>query len=445
MDLGKLPRLTGDWAAELGIPGASVGVVADGEAVTAHVGVADIRSRTPIGDHTLFPLASTTKPFTATAALSLVEAGRWDLDGLIVEWAPELSQGPNESLASVTLRHLLTHSAGFEGDHPPIESSHPDVLQESVAHIARLRQLHPPGAMSSYSNAGIQLVGALVERVSGQRFGDFLTSRVLEPLGIAARIVGSHAPEPGQGVSGHGVVNGETRAVPLTFWPSENPQGGILATMDDLLRWSTFQLRGSQGARGPVSDHTRAMMQEPAVGAMAPLSAYGMPWQIRNRGDLEVIGHGGTHDNLCVTTFDLVPTLGLAVAVLANHRRGKELGRRVLDWCLAESGAADPGAPTAATATTVHRDLEEFTGRYRFGLGELVVDVVGTDLRISLDPAAWIPADVAAQIPPFLVRHRADDVFTLPRDPGQDVCRFYRDDDDSIVHLGAMGRIATRA
>jgi CubicO group peptidase (beta-lactamase class C family) len=149
-------------AEELELPGASVGLLHDGEEHYAYQGVTSVGNPLPVDERTLFLCGSTTKTFTATAVMRLVEQGLVDLDAPVRRYLPEFRVGDEETASTVTVLQLLNHTAGWEGDFFKNTGEGDDALARYVEAMIDLRQLTPPGAAVSYNNASFGVVGRLV-------------------------------------------------------------------------------------------------------------------------------------------------------------------------------------------------------------------------------------------------------------------------------------------
>ncbi len=163
-------------------PGA-VALIALGGRVVAHwaFGRAQVEpGERPMQLDTIFDLASLTKPVAgATAALLLLEDGAWSLDDAVARFIPEFAACGKQE---VTLRHLLTHSAGFGGWLPTYARARDP--ESALSYISSLPLTYPPGSSVQYSDLGFSMIGHLVRRVTGEGLDALLTSRVWEPLGM---------------------------------------------------------------------------------------------------------------------------------------------------------------------------------------------------------------------------------------------------------------------
>lgn len=278
----------------LNLPGAAVTVVADGKVLLAQgYGWSNVDRRVPVSvGETVWPVASVTKLFTATAAMRLVEEGKLELDRDYREAVPELAdfgRGP------VTLRALLTHTSGLEEDsfgmvRPGIASLEP--LAEYLRHC-RLRQRRCPGERISYCNHGLVLVGRLIELVTGMRYEEYVQQTILEPLGMRrsgfawdeAKLAGLAA---GYVSTGRGWRAVSTDTILAT------PSGGLHATVEDMAKFLLLHTGdGSVDGRRNLRPETLALMHRPhfRVAPQAAGMALGF-WERRQNG-LEGLEHGG--------------------------------------------------------------------------------------------------------------------------------------------------------
>ena len=139
------------------VPGVALGIVCEGREFIKGFGVTNIRHPMPVDEKTLFQIGSTTKTFTATAVMRLVEAGKLALDEPILTYLPDFKMRDPEVTARVTMRHLLTHTGGWEGDFFPDTGNGDDALARYVKLMANLPQLTPLGTILSYNNAAFSL------------------------------------------------------------------------------------------------------------------------------------------------------------------------------------------------------------------------------------------------------------------------------------------------
>ena len=165
-----LREVVSTLAEELRVPGVAVGLLHDGQEHHAFHGVTSIENPLPVDERTLFLCGSTTKTFTATAIMRLVEQELVDLDAPIRSYLPEFRVEDEEAASAVTVLQLLNHTAGWDGDFFKDTGEGDDALERYIAAMAGLRQLARPGEFVSYNNASFGVAGRLVETQTGMPY-----------------------------------------------------------------------------------------------------------------------------------------------------------------------------------------------------------------------------------------------------------------------------------
>ncbi|OOC54903.1 MULTISPECIES: serine hydrolase domain-containing protein [Nocardiopsis] len=282
-----------------GIAGGAVSVVHDGELLTAReYGYADVEAEKPVdAEDTLFRVASVSKSFTATAVMQLVEAGELDLDTDVEEYVDfELER---TFPADITLRHLLTHTAGYEeriaGAILP-EGTEAD-LRESVS-VDPPHQLYVPGTTPAYSNYGYALAGYIVEHTSGTPLDDYFRQNIFEPAGMTSSTLAQPLPEELRSRLSNGYVtaDGPPRAFETV---SDSPAGAVTSSATDMARFMLAHLGDlDDEGGGLLQPDTRALMQEPglasdSLGGLAEGSRMTLGFFEEDRNGQRVLGHGG--------------------------------------------------------------------------------------------------------------------------------------------------------
>ncbi|MFD6701087.1 MULTISPECIES: serine hydrolase domain-containing protein [unclassified Microbacterium] len=368
--LDDLQELLDDGARETKVPGIAVGIVDGGAEHVLTTGVASTATGAPVAADTLFAIGSTSKTVTATAAMRLIEQGAFDLDTRVADLLPDLRLADADALDQLRVRHLLTHSGGFLGDiDDDAEDWGPDALQKSIAGFGELPQLFPPGAIASYSNSGLRLLGHLCAVVAGRGFEELITESVLAPLGMTDSVYFPWEAITRPVVTGHVVVDGVARPAPVWGLTRDlAPEGGLLSSVRDQLRYARFHLRGEAEGAAPIRDETRRTMQRAHIEVGPPLDGIGLPWLLTHVGDARVVRHGGNISNLQLSEMVLLPDHDLAVTVLTNGASG--LGPRIVSWCLENLRGIRP-APVDDVPT--HPSPDDVLGRYDVNLWQNVV------------------------------------------------------------------------
>jgi CubicO group peptidase (beta-lactamase class C family) len=177
-------------AIENHFPAISFGIVVDGKLVYKNsYGYTDIEKKIPAASSSLFRIASMSKSFTCMAILKLRDEGMLDLDDPAYLYIPELKnlKYPTADAPQITIRHLMTHGAGFPEDNPWGDRQLADRDKDLMEFIGKqISFSNPPGIAYEYSNLGFALQGKIITKVSGMRFQDYIKKNILEPLGMKA-------------------------------------------------------------------------------------------------------------------------------------------------------------------------------------------------------------------------------------------------------------------
>ena len=173
-----------ETAGRFGVAGAAVGVWHGGREVFASHGVTSVENPLPVTQHTLFLIASVTKTFTATAVMRLVADGKIALDAPVRRYVPELVLADERTADQVTVLNLLNHTSGLDWGVIGDFGEGDDALARYVSALAGLTLIAPPGTRASYSQAGFNLAGRIVEKVTGLTYEKAVASLVFSPAGL---------------------------------------------------------------------------------------------------------------------------------------------------------------------------------------------------------------------------------------------------------------------
>lgn len=320
---------------QLGIPGIAVGLLHRGGEGMACDGVTNVDHPLAVGPDTLFRVGSITKALTATAILRLVEQGTLTLDAPIRAYLPDFRLADERAAAAVTLAHVLTESGGWR-DLAADTGPGDDALARLVARMATLPQETPPGMAWSYGNAGYSLLGRLLEVLTAQTYEAAVTELVLAPLGMersffSAADAITHSVAAGHRIREGGAVVARPWAVPR----SAVSAGGLICSLDDLLRFARFHLGDGTAADGTrlLSPFTLVAMRGPRLSAGWMADRVGLGWHLRDAGDSHLVGHDGFTNGQHAALM-LLPDRGFALAVLTNGDRGIFAIREIAAWAL---------------------------------------------------------------------------------------------------------------
>ncbi|MEV6101770.1 serine hydrolase [Nocardia sp. NPDC051981] len=393
-------------AARHGIPGAVL-AISHGEEVieTAH-GVLNIETGVPATADSLFQIGSISKVWTATAVLRLVDQGKLDLDTPLVEVLPELRLSDPDTTARITMRHLLTHTGGIDGDVFTEESGRgDDCLERYVEELAHAECILPVDTLWSYCNAGFSLAGRVIEVLTGMTWDQAMRELVFEPLGLRHTVTLPEEALLHRAATGHlpGPDGGYRRADRWVLPRHAGPAGLIATTARDVLTFARLHLAegvAPDGQRLLAADSVQQMQAEQVVLPQPnPLRAesWGLGWWRTDWNGHRVIGHGG--GTLGQTALlQILPDHRLAFAVLTNGI-AVDLFEELSAEIAALAGVAAP-EPYGPATDPIEVNAQRYTGVYeQAGARIEVVDTpeglllrtTGTGMLAEYEPETELP------------------------------------------------------
>ena len=350
-------KLYRDRAEKAHYPGLAFGIVLDGKLVySGGMGYTDIAKKTPATPKSLFRIASMTKSLTAMAILKLRDEGKLRLDDLAEQYIPELKTHKylTTDAPRITVRHLLTHSAGFPEDNPwgdrQLADSDADLLNLIKGGISNA---NVPGVAYEYSNLGFAMLGRIVTVVSGKAYQQYITDAILKPLGMtdtqweydrvpAEKLaLGYRWQDDGRNRSGEPAAppaSGKWLEEPLLHDGSYGAMGGLITSIEDFSKYVAFH----QAAWPPRSDADNVPsqpvkrssireMQQPwtfaglnaqaknSDGQLCPVTSgygYGLGWSQNCTGWVSV-GHSGGLPGFG-SQWRILPDYGIGVIAYSN-------------------------------------------------------------------------------------------------------------------------------
>src|SRR6266481_8107879 len=317
------------------IAGAVIVIVKKGNILFSKgYGYADMKGKVPVSPTaTLFRPGSISKTFTWTAVMQLVERGKLDMDRDINEYLD--FQVPHTFGRPVTLRNLMTHTAGFEEVLKDLVVDQTSDLTPLRAFVAahQPHQIFIPGTVPAYSNYGADLAGYIVERVSGRPFDDYIQENIFRPLGITQATFIQPLPDSLKPMlsSGYELASGDAKPFEL-LPPQAAPDGSLSITGADMAKFMIAHLQnGKYGGASILQPQTAEMMHarqfsmDPAVNGMA------LGFYEENRNGRHIIGHGGDL-NYFHSDMHLIADEGLGFFVSYNSAGKGELDVRTALW-----------------------------------------------------------------------------------------------------------------
>ena len=268
------------------IPGLALAVIRDGQLVLSKgYGLANVEHHVPVTPATVFQSGSIGKQFTATAIMLLVEDGKVSLDDRISKYFPDLP----ETWQRITVRNLLTHTAGLGDFAPDFDLRRDYTEDEFLAAIKSIPLAHRTGEEWDYSNLGYVLSGILIRKLTGKFYGDFLRERVFNPLGMnTARII-SEADIVENRAAGYRLEKGELKNQEWVS-PSVNTtaDGSLYLTVLDMAKWEA-----ALSDKRLLKRSSLDQMWTPAKLNDGRQKAYGFGWHTNVIHGPRVLFHGG--------------------------------------------------------------------------------------------------------------------------------------------------------
>jgi CubicO group peptidase (beta-lactamase class C family) len=443
----RLSEIVAKVMAAKHVPGVAVGILNKGEVSSAGFGVTNVEHPLPITDETLFQIGSITKTYTGTAIMRLVEMGKLDLDVPVRTYLPDFKVVDEAATSEATLRHLLTHTAGWVGDFFDDTGAGDDALSEYVARMADLEQLAPPGTAWSYNNAGFSLAGRIVELVTEKSYEAAVKELVLEPLGLGrSYFAPSDVMTYRFAVGHHGGDEGPVVARPWPLPRSAYPAGGIVCNVLDLLRYAHFHLGDGKPEDGTqlLSAESMAQMQSPLVTVWGK-EAWGLSWSVDETHGTRQVSHGGG-TNGQVTWLGLYPEHDFAFAILTNADQGGHVTREVGRWIQKEYLGVE--IPDPKPIESSEEELARYVGCYSRPFSEIELGMLAGRLVGQVIYTRGFPTKDAPPPPPpppaALGLFEKDRLLVLDGPLKEAKAEVIRRPDGSIGWLRASGRLHVR-
>ncbi|MCC6805288.1 MAG: beta-lactamase family protein [Anaerolineae bacterium] len=267
----KIEKLYRDFAGKEHVPGVVYGVVVDGKLVfSGGIGVQNIETQTPVTPDSVYRIASMSKSFTAMALLRLRDAGRLHLDEPVVTYVPELASQlyPTRDSAPVTVRHLMTMSAGLPQDDPWADR-HLDITPEQFSALmqAGVAFSAPPNTRYEYSNLGYGILGRVVTNVAGMPYQQYIRDNILLPLGMTSSTYDVKQVDSARLAMGYFRRDNQWIADPPIADGEFGSMGGLFTTINDFSRYMAFLLDAfpprDDDETGPIRRSSAREMQQP--------------------------------------------------------------------------------------------------------------------------------------------------------------------------------------
>ena len=324
-------------------PGIAFGIVADGKLVySGNYGYTDIDKKIPVTSSSLFRIASMSKSFTAMAILKLRDEGKLNLDDPAYLYIPELKEVkyPTADAPLITIRHLLTHGAGFPEDNPWGDRQLADTDKDFIEFLKKqISFSNPPGIAFEYSNLGFAMLGKIVTKVSGKRYQDYIRENIWQPLGMKASEWEYGNVAPDKLAHGYRWLNEKWNEETLlhdTPDGSWGAMGSMISSIDEFASYLAFHLSAwpPNNAKddGPIKRSSVREMHHPwrfnglntnykypdgRICAAATAYNYGLGW-FRDCDGKVYIGHSGGLPGFG-SQWRIMPDYGIGIMAFGNR------------------------------------------------------------------------------------------------------------------------------
>lgn len=390
-EVAAAERLFSAWLdaqiAYRGIPGVSVGVVYDQRLVWSKgFGFANVEQRLPMTAQTRFRIASNSKLFAAIAIMQLREAGKLRLDDPVVKYLPWFTPkpaGPDDG--PITIEQLLSHSSGLQreaGDH---WSSFNFPSEAELKTLMPARQAaFPPQTRWKYSNLAFAVAGQVVEKITGQRWADYVDAHIIKPLGMNGTSI--DRPDP-QLATPYAIrrANGERRVLPFVDAKGMASATGLTSNVDDLAKFMSAWLRRvptSSGANILSAGSWRELLRVRSVDENWQ-SGSGLGFDHRRFKDRTYVGHAGGYPGNTTQTFvQLDDNVGVIVLTNTNDSNPGDIALQLITTV----GAAITKAAELHKPAAWDDRWARFAGLYRSPYGDQITQVVLLNKQLVLLP-----------------------------------------------------------
>jgi CubicO group peptidase (beta-lactamase class C family) len=399
-----------ELARQARVPGAVLGIWADGQEVLAASGVLNRATRVRASTDSLFQIGSITKLWTATMIMQLIDQDLLSLNTTVAQALPGVRLGAADLGEQITVAHLLTHTSGLDGDIFTDTGRGEDCVERYVGLLGQASSAFPPGGAYSYCNSGWVLLGRIIEVLDGRSWDESLRERLCGPLELTQTVT-----LPEEAILYRAAVGHRPGGARVQVWGlprSVGPAGLITAAAHDLLTFARFHLDGGLAPDGKrlLSEASVTAMQQPraAIGDFsAPGAAIGLGWRVSRWDGRPIIGHDG--DTVGQSAYLRVdPQARVAACLLTNSGQSASLYRAMFTEVFAElAGVSMPAEPRPAADGGADLGLARHAGRYERTSRRFDVAVRDGRLHLVLTATDALATLTGAQ-PEDLILHPAD-------------------------------------
>ncbi|WP_090444802.1 serine hydrolase domain-containing protein [Natronincola peptidivorans] len=322
------------------IPGLSLMITDDKSILYSKgYGVASIATKLPITENTIFHMASITKLFVATGIMQLVEKGKIELNKTVSSYISDLQLRDNR-FNKITVLQMLSHTSGlpdcqdYGWHHPEYDE---EALKRYVEGLKNISLLWEPGVRFHYSNIAYEVLGYLIEIVTGMTFEAYIDERILRPLGMKHSTLLYR--ENTDDIAIPHIKNTEKKVVLSNVYPynrSHAPSSTLTSNVLDMSKWAIGSLNlGILKNERILQEISYKKMWDPVIDINNNQEKIGLGWLIGKHREYDILGHEGS-DIGFRTSFAIIPEKKLSVGVFANldNVSTRKIMRRVFDFLL---------------------------------------------------------------------------------------------------------------
>jgi CubicO group peptidase (beta-lactamase class C family) len=439
-----------ELARQTHVPGAVLGIWADGQEILAASGVLNRATQVRVTTDSLFQVGSITKVWTASMIMQLIDEGLLSLDTTVAQALPGVRFGAADLGGQVTVEHLLSHTSGIDGDIFTDTGRGDDCVERYVGLLGRACSAFPPGGAYSYCNSGWVVLGRIIEVLDGRSWDVSLRERLSGPLELARTVT-----LPEEAILHRAAVGHRAGGARVQVWGlprSVGPAGLITGAAHDLLTFVRFHLDGGLAPDGKrlLSEASVAAMQEPRAvipDISTPGASIGLGWRVYRWDGHTVLGHDG--DTVGQSAYLRVdPQARVAACLLTNSGVSTSLKRTVFSEVFGPlTGVSMPPPPGPVTVDAADLDLGRHIGRYERSSRRFDVSVRDGRLHLLLTATGELAT---------LNESKPEDLILYPADASgmNFVCRSYDHEPwapvsfsqlaDGTPYVFAGGRVTAR-
>lgn len=319
-----------DWE----VPGVAIAVVKDDKVVLAKgYGVKRISTNEKVDERTLFGIASNSKAFTSAAIAMLVDEGKLSWDDPVIKHLPEFQLYDPYATREIRIRDLLSHRSGLPAYGGDILWWGGDYSRDDIVHRVRfVKPVYSFRSRYAYQNIPFIVAGQIIQKVTGKTWDEFVTERILKPLGMKDTTTSIKAFKANTNkTTPHARYDGKVIPIEWRNLDSGAAAAGLNSNVVDVAQWLRFQLNeGKWNGKDLISARQLREMRAPqtiipftnsTTALKTNFRAYGLGWSLREYMGYKVVQHGGWTDGQLTMTA-MIPDLKLGVVVLTNiHNR----------------------------------------------------------------------------------------------------------------------------